>query len=93
MNSCCVSPSPCDGTPDGEHQAANNTAVSGLFLFKGEKEMTEADKKVLELRKKQNTCKAMAVAAKKRKDYLLQKFYENAVKGYEKKIFREQFVQ
>lgn len=55
--------------------------------------MTEADKKVLELRKKQNTCKAMAVAAKKRKDYLLQKFYENAVKGYEKKIFREQFVQ
>ena len=55
--------------------------------------MTEADKKVLELRKKQNVAKAMAVAAKKRKDYLLQKFYESAVKGYEKKIFREQFVQ
>lgn len=55
--------------------------------------MTEADKKVLELRKKQKACKAMATAAKKRKDNLLATFYENAVKGYEKKIFREQFVQ
>ena len=55
--------------------------------------MTEADKKVLELRKKQKVCKAMATAATKRKDYLLAKFYENATKGYEKKIFREQFVR
>ena len=55
--------------------------------------MTEADKKVLELRKKQNSAKAMATAAKKRGDYLLATFYENARKGYEKKIFREQFVQ
>jgi len=55
--------------------------------------MTEADKEVMELRKKQNSCKAMAAAAKKRKDFLLQKFYENAWKGYEKKIFRAQFVK
>ena len=55
--------------------------------------MTEADKKVLELRKKQNSCRAMAAVAKKRKDYLLQKFYENAWKGYEKKIFEAQFVK
>lgn len=55
--------------------------------------MTTADKKVLELRKKQNVAKAMATAAKKRGDYLLATFYEKARKGYEKKIFEAQFVQ
>jgi hypothetical protein len=55
--------------------------------------MRAADRKVLELQKKQNVAKAMAIAAKKRRDYLLATFYENAAKGYEKKIFREQFVK
>ena len=55
--------------------------------------MTAADKKVLELRKKQNKAKAMATVAKKNKDYLLATFYENARKGYEKKIFEAQFVR
>ena len=55
--------------------------------------MTAADAKVLELRKKQNKAKAMATVAKKNKDYLLATFYENARKGYEKKIFEAQFVR
>jgi hypothetical protein len=55
--------------------------------------MNAADKKVLELRKKQNVAKAMAIVARKRKDFLLATFYENATKGYEKKIFEAQFVQ
>ena len=55
--------------------------------------MTAADKKVMELRKKQSIAKAMATAAKRRRDYLLAAFYENARKGYEKKIFEAQFVK
>lgn len=55
--------------------------------------MTTADKKVLELQKKRKVAKAMATAAKKRRDYLLAAFYENAGKGYEKKIFEAQFVK
>jgi hypothetical protein len=55
--------------------------------------MTTADEKVLELQKKQKKCKAMATVAKKNKDYLLATFYQNAAKGYEKKIFRAQFVR
>jgi hypothetical protein len=55
--------------------------------------MTRADKEVMELRKKQNTCKAMATAARKKNDNLLATFYENAWKGYEKKICRAQYVQ
>lgn len=64
-----------------------------FFFLREKKEMTAADKKVLELQKKQKKCKAMATVAKKNKDYLLATFYENATKGYEKKIFRTQFLK
>ena len=50
-----------------------------------------ADEKVLELQKKQKKCKAMATVARKNGDNILATFYENAWKGYEKKIFREQY--
>jgi DNA mismatch repair protein MutH len=67
--------------------------LAAFFFLREKKEMTAADKKVLELRQKQNKAKAMATVAKKRGDYLLATFYENARKGYEKKIFAAQFVQ
>ena len=55
--------------------------------------MTEADKKVKELQKKRNTCNAMAIVCKKSGNGLLEQFYTKAAKGFEKKIFKAQFVK
>lgn len=42
------------------------------------------------LQKQSNTCKAMAKVCEKKGDGLLQTFYTNAKKGFDKKLFRMQ---
>lgn len=54
--------------------------------------MTEKEKKMKKLADQQKACRAMATAAKKRGDGLLETFYTNAAKGYGKKLLREQVI-
>ena len=50
----------------------------------------ERDQEMEKLQKQSNTCKAMAKVCEKKGDGLLQTFYANAKKGFDKKLFRLQ---
>ncbi|MBQ1778266.1 MAG: hypothetical protein IIZ93_08950 [Acidaminococcaceae bacterium] len=52
--------------------------------------MGQKEERMNELQKLSKKCKAMAAYAKKNGDGLLQTFYENAKKGFDKKLFRIQ---
>lgn len=53
----------------------------------------EEKKKAMEkLQKQSNTCKAMAKVCEKNGDGLLQTFYTNAKKGFDKKLFKMQVI-
>ena len=50
----------------------------------------EIEEQMVKLQKQSNTCKAMAKVCEKNGDGLLQTFYTNAKKGFDKKLFRLQ---
>lgn len=54
--------------------------------------MTRNEKTQIKLNQQINTCKAIAIVCKKRGDYLLETFYKNAQKGFEKKLLRAQVI-
>ena len=50
----------------------------------------EKEQQMEKLQKQSNTCQAMAKVCAKKGDSLLQTFYTNAKKGFDKKLFRMQ---